>query len=68
MKNHGHKLVPLGALVACIYDAVALYSDNPAEVSLMANRVVAMMLEKTRKSLTLSRVSGAASESSRATQ
>jgi hypothetical protein len=50
MRTHAHTTTPLGQLVAAVFDEAALYSDNPREVSRLATKAVAHLLERLRRS------------------
>lgn len=52
MKTHVRRIVRLGELVAAAYDMAARYSTDPREVSLLATRAVARLLQRGRKTST----------------
>lgn len=48
MRSRVLKTVPLGDLVVAAFDSAASYSTDPRIVSLLATRVVARMLRRSR--------------------
>jgi len=44
MKTNIYGTVPLGELVAAVFDGAGTYSNNPHEVSLLATLAIAAML------------------------